>query len=244
METPFLSIIIPAHNEALRLPKMLERVAAFVRAQSYPCEVLVVENGSKDDTAAIARTWQEHLPELRVLSLDQPGKGNAVKAGMLAARGACRYMADTDLSVPLEEIPRFLDAMQAGAQVAIGSREAPGALRLGEPFYRHWSGRVFNLLVRWWVLPGIQDTQCGFKCFSAKAAEALFPLQTMDGWSFDVEVLAAAQQNGYRVQEVPVTWTYGAGSRIKPLRDAAALVWELWKIRANARRGAYRARPL
>lgn len=244
METPFLSIIIPAHNEALRLPKTLERVAAFVRAQSYPCEVLVVENGSKDDTAAIARAWQEHLPELRVLSLDQPGKGNAVKAGMLAARGACRYMADTDLSVPLEEIPRFLDAMQAGAQVAIGSREAPGALRLGEPFYRHWSGRVFNLLVRWWVLPGIQDTQCGFKCFSAKAAEALFPLQTMDGWSFDVEVLAAAQQNGYRVQEVPVTWTYGAGSRIKPLRDAAALVWELWKIRANARRGAYRARAL
>ena len=244
METPFLSIIIPAHNEALRLPKMLERVAAFVRAQSYPCEVLVVENGSKDDTAAIAHAWQERLPELRVLSLEQPGKGNAVKAGMLAASGACRYMADTDLSVPLEEIPRFLDAMQAGAQVAIGSREAPGALRLGEPFYRHWSGRVFNLLVRWWVLPGIQDTQCGFKCFSAKAAEALFPLQTMDGWSFDVEVLAAAQQNGYRVQEVPVTWTYGAGSRIKPLRDAAALVWELWKIRANARRGAYRARAL
>ena len=244
METPFLSIIIPAHNEALRLPKTLERVAAFVRAQSYPCEVLVVENGSTDDTAAIARAWQERLPELRVLSLDRPGKGNAVKAGMLAARGACRYMADTDLSVPLEEIPRFLDAMQAGAQVAIGSREAPGALRLGEPFYRHWSGRVFNLLVRWWVLPGIQDTQCGFKCFSAKAAEALFPLQTMDGWSFDVEVLAAAQQNGYRVQEVPVTWTYGAGSRIKPLRDAAALVWELWKIRANALRGAYRARPL
>ena len=244
METPFLSIIIPAHNEALRLPKTLERVAEFVRAQSYPCEVLVVENGSKDDTAAIARAWQERLPELRVLSLEEAGKGIAVKTGMLSARGACRYMADTDLSVPLEEIPRFLEAIQAGAQVAIGSREAPGAKRTGEPFYRHWSGRVFNLLERRWVLPGIQDTQCGFKCFSAEAAEALFPLQTMNGWSFDVEVLAAARENGYRIQEVPVTWTYGAGSRIQPLRDAYALVRELWIIRANARRGAYRARPL
>ena len=244
METPFLSIIIPAHNEALRLPATLARVADFVRAQSYPCEVLVVENGSKDETAALARAWQEKLPELRVLSLEAPGKGNAVKVGMLAARGDCRYMADADLSVPVEQTPRFLDAIQAGADVAIGSREAPGALRIGEPIYRHWSGRVFNLLVRWWVLPGIQDTQCGFKCFSAKSAEALFPLQTMDGWSFDVEVLAAAQQNGFRVQEVPVTWTYGTGSRIKPLRDAFALLRELWKIRANARRGGYRARPL
>ncbi|MEL7645208.1 MAG: dolichyl-phosphate beta-glucosyltransferase [Anaerolineaceae bacterium] len=244
MENPYLSIIIPAHNEALRLPAALERVAAFVRAQSYPCEVLVVENGSKDETAAIARAWLEKLPELRVLSLQEAGKGSAVKAGMLAARGACRYMADTDFSVPLEELPRILEAMQAGADVAIGSREAPGALRIGEPFYRHWSGRFFNMLVRWWVVPGIQDTQCGFKCFSAGAAEALFPLQTMSGWSFDVEVLAAAQQNGYRVQEVPVTWTYGTGSRIKPLRDAYALVSELWKIRANSRRGAYRARPL
>ncbi|MEN6556308.1 MAG: dolichyl-phosphate beta-glucosyltransferase [Anaerolineaceae bacterium] len=244
METPYLSIIIPAHNEALRLPAALEHAQAFVRAQSYPCEVLVVENASRDDTAAIATSWQERLPELRVLRLAKPGKGNAVKVGMLAARGACRYMADTDLSVPLEEIPRFLDAMQAGVQVAIGSREAPGARRIGEPFYRHWSGRFFNLLVRWWVVPGIQDTQCGFKCFSAEAAEALFPLQTMDGWSFDVEVLAAAQQNGYSIQEVPVTWTYGTGSRIQPLRDAYALVRELWQIRANARRGAYRARPL
>ena len=244
METPFLSIIIPAHNEARRLPAALERVTAFVRAQNFPCEVLVVENGSKDETAAIARAWQEKLPELRLLCMEAAGKGSAVKAGMLAARGACRYMADTDFSVPLEEIPRFLEAIQAGADVAIGSREAPGALRIGEPVIRHWSGRIFNMLVRWWVVPGVQDTQCGFKCFSARAAEALFPLQTMNGWSFDVEVLAAAQQNGYRIQEVPVTWTYGTGSRIKPLRDAAALLRELWIIRTNARRGAYRARPL
>ncbi len=244
METPFLSIIIPAHNEALRLPAALEQVAAFVRAQNYLCEVLVVENGSTDETAAIARAWQEQLPELRVINLPEAGKGGAVKAGMLSARGACRYMADTDLSVPLEEIPRFLDAIQAGAQVAIGSREAPGSVRIGEPFYRHWSGRVYNLLVRWWVLPGIQDTQCGFKCFSAEAAGALFPLQRQIGWSFDIEVLAAARQNGYSIREVPVTWTYGTGSRIKPLRDAFALVRELWIIRANARRGAYRARPL
>lgn len=244
METPLLTIIIPANNEALRLPNMLERAEAFVRAQSYPCEVLVVENGSKDDTAAIARAWQERLPELRVLSLEEAGKGIAVKVGMLAARGAYRYMADTDLSVPLEEIPRFLEALQAGAQVAIGSREAPGARRIGEPIYRYWGGRIFNLMVRSWVLPGINDTQCGFKCFSAEAAEALFPLQTMNGWSFDVEVLAAALENGYRIQEIPVTWTYGSGSRVQPLRDAVALVRELWKIRANARRGAYRARPL
>ena len=241
METPFLSLIIPAHNEANRLEEALQKVEGFIRQQDYSVEVILVENASSDATVEIARNCQLRLPHLRLLCLEQPGKGNAVREGMLAARGAYRFMADTDFSMPIDEINRFFPYLEAGADIAIGSREAPGAQRIGEPYQRHLVGRVFNTLVRWLVLPGVQDTQCGFKCFTAAAAEAVFPKQTLEGWSFDVEILVIARELGLKVQEVPITWVYAEGSRVDVLRDSLRMARDQLYIRRQARRGVYRA---
>ena len=241
MEQPYLSLIIPVHNEARRLETALQQVEGFIRQQLYSVEVIIVENASTDATVEVARSWQPRLPEMRLLCLEQPGKGNAVRVGMLTAHGTYRFMADADFSMSIEQINRFFPALEAGAAIAIGSREAPGAERIGEPFKRHFVGRVFNLLVRWLVLPGIQDTQCGFKCFTAAAAEAVFPKQTLEGWSFDVEILVIARQLGLRVQEVPLTWVYDAGSRVNMMRDSIQMARDLLTIRRQARKGVYRA---
>ena len=241
MEQPYLSLIIPAHNEASRLAQTLQQVERFIAQQSYTIEVLLVENASSDATVEIAQSWQAHLPQMRLLCLEQPGKGNAVRKGMLAANGAYRFMADTDFSMPIEEINRFFPYLEAGADIAIGSREAPGAQRIGEPYQRHLVGRVFNTLVRWLVLPSVQDTQCGFKCFTAAAAEAVFPKQTLEGWSFDVEILVIARELGLKVQEVPITWVYAEGSRVDVLHDSLLMARDLLYIRHQARRGVYRA---
>ncbi|HAE85608.1 MAG TPA: glycosyl transferase [Anaerolineaceae bacterium] len=241
MDTPFLSLIIPAHNEAKRLEAALQQVESFIGQQVYSVEVILVENASSDATVEIAQSWQPRMPQLRLLCLEQPGKGNAVRAGMLAARGAYRFMADTDFSMPIAEINRFFPYLEAGADIAIGSREAPGARRIGEPYQRHLVGRVFNTLVRWLVLPSVQDTQCGFKCFTAAAAEAVFPKQTLEGWSFDVEVLVIGRELGLKIQEVPITWIYDAGSRVNVLRDSLRMARDLLYIRRQARRGVYRA---
>lgn len=232
----FLSIILPAHNEAQRLPESLDKIQNFIEAEQLDCEVLLVENASTDDTLKIARDRQESFPQLEVLSLDQPGKGNAIRTGMLRARGDYRFMADVDLSMPIEELRKFLPPALDDPQVAIASREQPGSKRIGEPFYRHIIGRVFNLLVRILILPGIQDTQCGFKCFSAEAAEAVFSAQTMDGWSFDVEALAIARNLGYHITEVPITWHYKPGSRLNIVKDSWRMFRELLQIRRNLRK--------
>jgi len=181
------------------------------------------------------------IPQLRLISLPQPGKGNAIRTGMLAAQGAYRFMADADFSMPVEEIGKFLPDGQPFAPVAIASREAPGSKRIGEPFYRHLIGRVYNFLVRTLVLPRLQDTQCGFKCFSAEAAEAIFPLQRLEGWSFDVEILTIARQLGFEITEVPITWHYQPGSRMHLLQDSLQMAKDLFTIRQSKNKGFYRA---
>ena len=181
------------------------------------------------------------MPQLRLISLAQPGKGNAIRAGMLAAQGAYRFMADADFSMPVEEISKFLPEGKPLAPVAIASREAPGSKRIGEPFYRHLIGRVYNFLVRLLVLPGLQDTQCGFKCFSAEAAEAIFPLQRLEGWSFDVEVLTIARQLGFGITEVPITWHYQPGSRMHLIQDSLQMAKDLFTIRRDKKKGLYNA---
>ncbi len=240
MEAPLLSIIIPAHNEALRLPQTLEQIRAYLLQRAITAEVLVVENASTDDTAAVVREWQEGMPQLRLIELKEAGKGNAIRHGMQAACGKYRLMADADLSMPIEDTDKFLEAAQQGAQVIIASRELPGSKRVGEPLKRHLVGRIFNLLVRWVALPGLQDTQCGFKCFEARAAEQIFSKQTLSGWSFDVEVLVIAREMGYQIVEVPITWVYNAGTRISVLRDSFKMARDLWHIRSNAKQGLYR----
>ena len=181
------------------------------------------------------------MPQLLLISLSQPGKGNAIRTGMLAARGAYRFMADADFSMPVEEINKFLPQGKPVAPVAIASREAPGAKRVGEPFYRHLIGRIYNFLVRLLVLPGLQDTQCGFKCFSAEAAEAIFPLQRLEGWSFDVEVLTIARQLGFEIAEVPITWQFQPGSRVHLLGDSLQMAKDLLIIRRGKKKGLYDA---
>ena len=239
MTTPHLSIVIPAYNEELRLPASLREVAAFVEAQPYSAEVIVVDNNSADQTAHIAQSFAAANPYLHVISERRQGKGAAIRAGMLAARGAFRFICDADLSMPIEDVNLFLPPALEGYDIAIGSREGPGAVRYDEPAYRHLMGRVFNTIVRLVAVPGFQDTQCGFKMFTAAAAEELFPLQTLDGWSFDVELLHAAQRRGLTIKEVPIHWYYRESSRIHPVRDSIAMFREVLKIRLNGRRGLY-----
>ena len=238
-DRPFLSIVVPAYNEEARLPASLQAIAGFVEQQTYSVEVLVVDNNSTDSTQAIAQEFASEQPYIRVLFEKTQGKGAAVRTGMLAARGQYRFICDADLSMPIEEVQKFLPPQLSGYDIAIASREAPGAVRYNEPWYRHLMGRVFNTIVRLFAVPGFQDTQCGFKMFRDDVAESVFPLQTMNGWSFDVEVLYAAQRRGYRIVEVPINWYYKDNTRIHPIRDSINMFAEVFKIRRNGLRGMY-----
>lgn len=236
---PYLSLVIPAYNEALRLPDSLRRVFEFVSKQSYTWEVVVVENGSTDQTFQIAKAFADQHPGFYVLQATGRGKGLAVRQGMLFAQGEWRMMLDADLSMPVEEIPRFLPPKQKGQHVIIASREAPGAVRYNEPEVRHIGGRVINGMIRALALPGLHDTQCGFKCFSAEATNALFNRQTIDGWSFDVEILYLARKFGYTITELPIPWYYSDHSHVKPLTDTVGMLRDILRIRNNDLQGVY-----
>jgi len=239
---PFLSIILPAHNEEKRLPETLLLVEQFIKTQSFEIETVIVENASSDRTLEIAQKFAANHDNVLVLHEEQPGKGLAVKLGMLAASGDFRFFCDVDFSMPIDQIPQFLPPQLSGVDIAIASREAKGAIRYGEPLYRHLIGRVFNWMVWILTLPGINDTQCGFKCFSADASQKLFPLQTINGWAFDVELLAIARQMGYKIVEVPIPWYYQAQSKVHVVRDFLRTMLELVKIRKIIRTKSY-ARP-
>jgi dolichyl-phosphate beta-glucosyltransferase len=236
---PLLSIIIPAHNEENRLPASLEAIKQFLAGQSYAAEVIVVENGSTDGTLQLAESFQVKIPYLKVFHEEQRGKGLAVKRGMLEAEGDYRFICDTDLSMPISEVNKFLPPLLSGVEVAIASREAPGAVRYNEPSYRHLVGRAFNLMVRIMALPGLQDTQCGFKMFRADVAQKVFPLQTLAGMSFDVEVLFITRKLGYRITEVPIPWYFNADSRVRLIRDSFRMFFDLITIRFNSLGGRY-----
>jgi dolichyl-phosphate beta-glucosyltransferase len=235
---PFLSVIIPVFNEESRLAYSLGQVFAFLGKQPYSAEVVVVENGSRDRTLEVARGFIPSFPGLRVLHEDLPGKGRAVRRGMLEARGKYRFFADVDFSMPVEQINRFLPPA-CQCDIAIASREVAGAVRYGEPGFRHLTGRIYNFLIRSMVLPGLQDTQCGFKCFRAEVAEDLFPYQTLTGWSFDVEIMAVARRRNYTITEIGIPWYYNSDSKISVLNHSWRMFFDLLKIRRNARQGAY-----
>jgi glycosyltransferase involved in cell wall biosynthesis len=238
----YLSIVIPAFNEEHRLPKTLEQVGAFLESQSYPAEVWVVENGSLDRTYEVAQEFAQDHPYLRVLKQSERGKGRAVRQGMLQARGEYRFMCDADLSMPVDEISRFLPPALQNYDIAIGSREAPGAIRYGEPQYRHLGGRAVNTMIRLLALPGLQDTQCGFKCFRAPIAEQLFRLQTIPGWAFDVELLYIARRRGLKIVEVPIPWYFNPESKLSVLQDAIRMGMDIFRIRLNHLKGVYDAK--
>ena len=238
-----MSIVIPAHNEETRLPGTLEQVFRFLAQQDFPAEVIVVENGSNDRTYEIAREFTERHPALRVIQNDWRGKGLAVQRGVKEAKGEYVFLCDADLSMPIEEIGKFLPPQLLNADIAIASREAHGAVRYNEPYYRHFTGRVFNTLIRWLVLPKLQDTQCGFKCIRAETARDIFRYQTLTGWAFDVELLFIARRHGYSVVEIPIHWYFNADSKISVLRDSLRMFLDLLAIRRNARRGLYDRKP-
>lgn len=204
----------------------------------------MVENGSTDDTYDVVAKLATGDGRLRVLRSPRRGKGIAVKTGMLAASGTVRLFCDADLSMPISEIEKLLVKLGDGFDVAIASREAAGARRIGEPVYRHLMGRVFNFVVQVVAVSGIDDTQCGFKLFSERSSRAIYPLQQMDGWAFDVEILFLARKLGYQVAEVPIDWYYEERSKINPLRDSIRMFQEAFTVRLNDLRGAYRRPPL
>jgi len=232
-------VVIPAYNEAERLPRSLERVLHYLAASGRSHEVLVVDDGSQDQTAERARAVGGEAVRVLVNPRNR-GKGYSVRRGMLAAVGARRLMTDADLSTPIEELPRLMDRMDGGVPVVIGSRALPGSnIEVHQPWYRENMGRIFNLFVRLLLAPDLHDTQCGFKLFTAEATERVFRSARMEGFAFDVEAVFLARRRGLAVAEVPVTWRNDAASRVGLLKGFRAFP-DLLQIRVNDWRGRYR----
>jgi dolichyl-phosphate beta-glucosyltransferase len=251
-DSPFLSIVVPAYNEEQRLPDTLGQIMTYLDRQPYASEVIVADDGSEDATAALVQRMAERYPRLRLLALDHRGKGFAVRAGALAAQGEHVLLCDADLAVPIEEWERLHSALASGYAVAIGSREGLGARRLGEPWYRHLMGRVFNLIVRLVAVGGIQDTQCGFKALRQEVAQDLFRRVRIYGedaprvqgaavTAYDVELLFLARKRGCRIAEVPVPWRYGTETKVNPIRDSWRNLRDVLMVRWYALRGKYQA---
>jgi dolichyl-phosphate beta-glucosyltransferase len=237
-EAPDLSIVIPAYNEARRLPLTLERLHEYLSVQPFTWDITVVSNGSTDETDNVVRRAANWLPNLSLISIPERGKGIATKTGALTSRGRILFLCDADLSMPADAIGRFLEALK-GADLVAGSREAHGARRYNEPWHRHVMGRVFNRLVQLVAVPGIRDTQCGFKAIRRPAANELFARQTLQGFGFDVELLYLARRFGYRVKELGIEWYFDADTRVRPGIDTISMLRELLLIRLRDLRGEY-----
>jgi dolichyl-phosphate beta-glucosyltransferase len=235
-----LSVVVPAYNEERRLAATLRTLRDFLKEQPWDWEVRLIDDGSDDRTAEIAESFSASEPRVIVQREPHRGKGGTVKAGLLAARGGYRFICDADLSMPVTELPRFLPPALSNFDVAIGSREGSGARRVSEPFHRHLMGRLFNYAVQLMALPGIQDSQCGFKMFTAAAVDAIFPFVTVDGWAFDVEVLTIARLRRLRIVEVPIEWHYREESRLSMLGDGLTMLGQIFRIKWRAIRGQYR----
>ena len=239
MAQPYLSVVIPAFNEEARIQLTLERVVEFLTAESYPWEVVVADDGSTDATARLVGEVASSHNNVQLLSLEHRGKGWAVKHGMLMAVGEYRLLCDADLSVPIDQVERLLPPQTRDVDIAMGSREQPDSQRFGEPVHRHLMGRIYNGLVRFLAVPGLKDTQCGFKCYRGEIVPRLFGAQRMEGFAFDAEVMFLAWKAGLTIREIGVDWYYGQGSKVRPVTDSLAMTGDLLKIRWNYKRGRY-----
>ena len=238
---PTYSIVVPAYNESARLRASLEKILAYVRAQNWDAEVLVINDGSRDNTAEIVRGFAEKDTAVRLLeNPGNRGKGYSVRNGMLNARGEILIFSDADLSSPIEEVPKLLAALNSGADIAIGSRWLRAETQTQrQPMHRQLFGRIFNLLLRMTLGLKFKDTQCGFKAFTQSAARKVFPLQKIERWGFDPEILFLARKFGLRVEEVPVVWGHSGDTRINPLLDGARMFQEMLRIRWYSLTGKY-----
>lgn len=237
-----LSIVVPAYNEAARIGASVQTLLAELPAGIGAWEIRVVDDGSKDETAEIVTRLAAADPRVVLQREPHRGKGGALRAGLLAARGALRFMCDADLSMPPRELPRFLAQVPSHCDIAIGTREGEGARRVGEPGHRHTMGRVFNFVVRASGLAGGQDTQCGFKMFTARAVEEIMPYARIEGWAVDIEMLYLARLRGLQVKEVPIEWHYRDRSQVSPIGDSLRMSRDILRIRLNGLRGRYRHR--
>ena len=227
--TPDLSFIIPAYNEELRLSKTIGIVLEYFSMQDYSTEIIIVDDGSRDNTVKIAKQFE------KIIVLSQPknlGKGAAVKRGMLESKGKYRIFSDADLSTPIYEIPKLLNILKNGFSVSIGSRAVDGNLiKKHQPFYREAMGKTFNKIVQFLVIRGISDTQCGFKGFTKEAAEDIFKRSLINGFGFDVEILYLASKLGFKVKEIPVEWYNAEGSKVSAVKDSIKMLTEIMRIR-------------
>lgn len=238
---PKLSIVIPAYNECARIERTLERVLACVSEQGWDAEVLVIDDGSADETPAIVQRWMQQHERLHLVkNPGNRGKGYSVRNGLLQAAGDIVMFTDADLSAPMEEASRLFEAIEAGADVAIGSRWLDKQRQtIHQPLYRRFFGRCFNWFTRMVMGLPFKDTQCGFKAFRREAAQTIFRLQTIERWGFDPEILFIARKLKYRIVEVPVTWGHDERTRMSYLKDGMKMLEEMAEIRSNSLRGRY-----
>jgi dolichyl-phosphate beta-glucosyltransferase len=236
-----LSVIIPAFNEEHRLPAYLDEIMAYLGQKTFSYEIIIVDDGSSDGTSAFVERFATENPEVVLVRLLQnKGKGHAVKTGMLKASGEIRLFADADGATPISEFERLRQAIEQGADVAVASRALHDRSRIVQTkLHRKLIGTAFNFIVRTLTVKGINDTQCGFKLFTREAAEKVFPLQSIHDFGFDVEILYLCQKKGFRIREVPVTWTDIPGTKVKIMRDSLRMFKDVVKVRANDWRGIY-----
>ena len=224
--------MVPCYDEESRLPGSLERIRRFLEARGSRFELILVDDGSSDGTAAVIRRAEgEHAFVRGVLLSPNRGKGRALAEGVKVSRGELVLLSDADLSTPIDELTKLEDAIARGADIAVGSRAAPGAREVDQPFHRRAMGKAFNRMVQVLLLWGISDTQCGFKLFRGPVAQGLFDGLETDGFAFDVEVLHRARRAGYVIREVPVRWINSGASKVAPIRDSAAMLRDLLRIR-------------
>jgi len=231
--SPYLSLVIPAYNEALRLRPTLEKIVAYMRARDFAVELVIVDDGSSDGTGDLARELLEGQVTYRLLR-NEPNRGKAlsVRRGMLEGRGQVVLFSDADLSTPIEEADKLLAEIRAGADVAIASRQLPGSnLTVHQPWYREIGGKAFGKLNQLILLPGIPDSQCGFKAFTREAAHRLLAHQKLTGWAFDAELLYIARKLGMKIAQVPVTWINDPNSKVKMLTDGVKMVQDLLRVK-------------
>ena len=237
MDEIYLSVVIPVYNEGKRIGKTLDQVLVFLRSQAYRSEIIVVDDGSRDDSVRIAQEKLKGFPNRLLLSERNRGKGHAVRRGMLEASGQFVLFTDADLSVPIEGVKEFLEPLKGGYDYVLGSRAlANSRVEIHQSFLREGMGKIFNRIARLFTFRGIRDSQCGFKCFTRKAAQDLFSRQRLDGFCFDAEIIYLAQKSGYRILEAPVMWRNSPQSRVKIFRDPLFMFWDLLRIRWMHRR--------
>lgn len=243
MNEPFISIIVPAYNEEKRIPLTLKRIKEYMSAQSYSYEVIIAVDGAKDKTAEVSKSFENDWPELKVLdNKENHGKGYVVRQGMLAARGNYRIFTDADNSTDIKHVEKMIPKFKEGFQVVIGTRDYKDAIgarqAVSQPWFKRLFGNMGNLFIQIVVLPGIWDTQAGFKGLSREATEKIFPKCKIDRWAFDVEILALARKYGYKIAKIPLYWENDPESHVK-LSSYFNFLFETVKVRLNLWRGRY-----